>query len=410
MGNIATVRQKLSELEVLKSNRDKLSSEKKSIPNPTSSISLIQAKRYELNSYSDEALGVDVKCEEEPQKKSFVPPRHAPAKKTANHYNYNIILMLRPVVFAIVMLITFLTKNVTLFTIYLSAWLIVWIVFGYMKDKKSFSFKGFWLGFVHIFNLYKLPAYFSEKKTAEKYNSNVYPKLYEEYEKEYNEAKIAFEKESAEYEKEYAKYTENVKKRNDERKASIDKLISEYTKEANEIAEKSKKEYDEKVKSIDLQIAEIDKKIKPYSKIDESIMFDPNAYSAADIGKIVAVIDKGRASSLKEAINVYLDDQRKEDEEWQRQKEAEEMARIAEYEADQRAAEIKRHNREMEYQAEQTAKQAKKEQEVLFGMQKAQALNEARRLCQSCIYKGSCHHVILGDPPINCTKYRGNRT
>ncbi len=54
-------------------------------------------------------------------------------------------------------------------------------------------------------------------------------------------------------------------------------------------------------------------------------------------------------------------------------------------------------------------RQQEEQQKELFEMQKAQAQNEARRLCQSCRWKGSCHFVITGNPPINCKQYNGIR-
>ena len=204
-----------------------------------------------------------------------------------------------------------------------------------------------------------------------------------------------YDREVEEYVIKFAEAKAEAKKELEQFKNDENKLYEEKVSKITEKYEKERKEISQKLESLDI-------KISSYTLIDKSLFYLS--------GKIARVLEMGRADSLKEAINIALDDERKEEEEKQRRREAEEMAEIAKEEADRRvrleehqAEELRRHNREMEYQAEKQAKAEAEFRKAQLENEKNAALMRARAQCNSCYKRDKC--LLTGHPPIPCNSY-----
>ena len=129
--------------------------------------------------------------------------------------------------------------------------------------------------------------------------------------------------------------------------------------------------------------------------------------------KISNVLKQGRADTLKEAINIALEDKRKADEELNRKLEAERMEE-----------ETRRHNEAMQREAERQSEMAEAqaraaEQQAIFAQQQAiesarqtqlaqqqaeDAKRDAWKRCGRCINSSKCKWDVKGIP--NCPNYR----
>ena len=221
MADITTVYKKLVELKILKKRRRELKEEKDrlSCAKPKTKEQLIEEKEKEVAAHSDLALGITAEKPKEPEKRkvpTFRVPMEKPREKSVElPYKYNIVWMIRSVAFVILFPVFIaITGDSLMFipTIYGTVWLFLWLFAGEGADKENFKFKGVWLGFVHIFKLYRLPAYVVKKEEAAEYNKTEYPRLLkeyydverpmaEEYKKQCEIADSEYEKNVAEYEK-----------------------------------------------------------------------------------------------------------------------------------------------------------------------------------------------------------------
>lgn len=221
----------------------------------------------------------------------------------------------------------------------------------------------------------------------------------------------------------FNKYTnEKISKYFEEREI-IHAEITKYQKSYFSIVEECDKKYmqelvnltnfnaelDEKYAAMAI---EIDTKIKEIeAKLEKITVIHSDLFYLA--GRISSVLKQGRADTLKEAINIALDDQRKADEELNRQLEAERMEE-----------EARRHNeamqREAERQSEMAAAQARAaEEQARFAQQQAiesakqtqlaqqqaeDAKRDAWKRCGRCINSSKCKWDVKGIP--NCPNYR----
>ena len=259
--------------------------------------------------------------------------------------------------------------------------------------KESFSFFGFFKGFAHIIFLYKLIPYFSEKKKAEDYNENVYPKELEEFSVKKAEYQEKYDKELAEYNKKY-------NARNESRKNAIDSIVKEYEPEAEAEAARQQEEYDLKTRDFKAEIRELDAVIATYTGFDDSVAFDPKNFTTYELGALINVIEDCRASDIKEAMQLIREEERQERYEEQRREDARRQAE----EATKREAEQKRR---MEYIEERRNRELDEHNKEVEKTLKASALAQARATCMGCVMRDVCSHMITGDVPLNCTMYRG---
>lgn len=178
-----------------------------------------------------------------------------------------------------------------------------------------------------------------------------------------------------------------------------DKWFSNITQQCDKHFEKEKEpmllavkkiesDYDSKLKSIFNSAQEIK------FELDKVTIIGSEYFDRAD--KISDMLKSGRADTLKEALNLTLDEERKDREERARRSEAQllaiqnqlhnmEMKRIAEAEA----AEMMEHNRAMEASANAQLELAKK-QEARMQEQADNERRAAEMRCLSCIYNTSC--------------------
>ncbi len=162
------------------------------------------------------------------------------------------------------------------------------------------------------------------------------------------------------------------------------KLFIEYNKEYKELQKKESETRDQLTKEYN--------SIK--EKLDAVTIIQPDLFEYAY--RLSEVIRLQRADSVKEAINIVLEDVRKEEEERQRREEAyrqeeilEEQARVArdhqermERAAQERNREIEKHNREMErnarLQLEETRRQAEEDRRYNAEMERNRRESDRR--------------------------------
>ena len=172
-----------------------------------------------------------------------------------------------------------------------------------------------------------------------------------------------FTKSYADYEKEHKTLVSQIISLNAESfkskwqkfDADFSAFIEAYTKEHRESStaleqeiEKVEEEARIKLQSIDSKIEEVNKSMEQHTLIHNSLF--------EHVSKILRVLEFGRADTLKEAINIVLDDIRKDEEEAARQSEAMEREWILE----QQAIETASHNRRMQEMAEREAEESRK--------------------------------------------------
>lgn len=390
--------------------------EKINLDEPIDEEELIEELRDELDGYTDEQLDVNVSVPPKPEKKEFEAPIGRPVERSVSARNkVNYVWMARSLLLVVMLLVAIVGGNTgaTIWGTYLLGVgflaLATWL-FGAFKGNENFKFKGLFLGFTQIF---KISKYKEEKLAVDTYNRDVYPKELIEYEKKYKEAQAEYAKVEQKYEKDLAEYNAAYQAHKQAREAAEEKFMAEAEVEAKKTASELKKEYDAKVAGFDRQLKKIEEEIEAYPELDDEIIYQKDKYDSGTIRTFIEILEAGRASSLKEAINVCLEDRRKRAEERNRQQEAEERQRALEEQNDlmrerNRQAEI--HEREMARQAQIQSEIAEKESERRARAEEEQtraAQNQAnaaaRLLCSKCKRRGSC--FSSSNPPANCSRY-----
>lgn len=390
--------------------------EKINLDTPIGEEKLIKEMRGTVAGYTDEQLDVNVPVPPKPEKKEFEAPIGRPAERSVSARNMiNYVWIARSILLAVVIMIAIIGKETGGL---IASWYIIGVIvvaglsFILRKSKvgENFKFKGLFLGFPQIF---KISKYKEEKLAVDTYNRDVYPKELIEYEKKYKEAQAEYAKVEQKYEKDLAEYNAAYQAHKQAREAAEEKFMAEAEVEAKKTVSELKKEYDAKVAGFDGELKKIDEEIEAYPELDDEIIYQKDKYDSGTIRTFIEILEAGRASSLKEAINVCLEDRRKQEEEWNRQQEAEERQRALEEQNDlmrerNRQAEI--HEREMARQAQIQSEIAEKESERRARAEEEQtraAQNQAnaaaRLLCSKCRRKENCYSRF--NPPANCSRY-----
>lgn len=203
---------------------------------------------------------------------------------------------------------------------------------------------------------------------------------------------------------------------------NYDKAFLSYTKKLEEKAEEIsmayEKECSEKTQShLDKTIALHEENIAIFEQLLTSpILHKDYVFRAGDLANLLA---SGRADTLKEAINLMLDEDRKDSQEAERRAETfrreEEMHRhnaAMQSIAEQEARDARAHNIAMEKAANEQAMAMKKQAEIAektardadarMRRQESDARSEASRRCNVCANKGKCSTVGM----VNCPAYR----
>ena len=128
--------------------------------------------------------------------------------------------------------------------------------------------------------------------------------------------------------------------------------------------------------------------------------FHPDNFTEYELRDLIDVIEDCRASNIKEAMQLIREEERQERYEEQRREDAQrqaEEAALREEEQNRRMAAIERDR------LDAMEKQNRETQKIL----NASAISQARAACMGCVFKDTCSHMITGDIPLNCSKYRG---
>ncbi len=123
--------------------------------------------------------------------------------------------------------------------------------------------------------------------------------------------------------------------------------------------------------------------------------------------QIADILENGRADTLKEALNIAIDDERKENEAEQRRQEAQRQEDILRGQAEEQA----RHNREMERNAkEQAEEQARYNREMEKNAREQANKRYDTSMCSKCYnyYHGSCNQSFVRQTG-TCGAFRPNR-
>lgn len=409
MSKVSEICNWLDGLAGLIKRREDIEWEKINLDEPIDEEELIEELRDELDGYTDEQLDVNVSVPPKPEKKEFEAPIGRPVERSVSARNkVNYVWMARSLLLVVMLLVAIVGGNTgaTIWGTYLLGVgflaLATWL-FGAFKGNENFKFKGLFLGFTQIF---KISKYKEEKLAVDTYNRDVYPKELIEYEKKYKEAQAEYAKVEQKYEKDLAEYNAAYQAHKQAREAAEEKFMAEAEVEAKKTVSELKKEYDAKVAGFDGELKKIDEEIEAYPELDDEIIYQKDKYDSGTIRTFIEILEAGRASSLKEAINVCLEDRRKRAEERNRQQEAEERQRALEEQNDlmrerNRQAEI--HEREMARQAQIQSEIAEKESERRARAEKEQAQATAKLLCSRCKWKENCTNRFY--PPANCSRY-----
>ena len=269
-------------------------------------------------------------------------------------------------------------------------------VVGMVIGSVSFSMIGYWA--LVIFGIAWLFFFRKAKEVNEVLQK---AKEHVDRHREYEESKAKWEKATEEY---------------------VDGLDTEHYKEAVEKvfpqAKKFREEFLVFTSAYDLAVQPIlaeykntlQENEKEYQrkrdKINQDLDFNTNYLNAVTlihpsmfgrIDEIYAALELGRADSIKDAINIVLDDERRAREESQRQAEAQRQEALMKKQADearrQREAEERRAN-----EAQAQADAALKDRQ-----------NAARRRCRDCVHGGSCSMTVrlsFGETGDVCPSYK----
>lgn len=376
MSKVSEICNWLDGLAGLIKRKEDIEREKRNLDKPASEKVLLGRAKGKLDRYTDEQLGINVSIPpkpEEPKKTEFEAPIGRPVERSVSARNkVNYVWMARSLLLVVMLLVALIGGDTGAFIwagyllgvgfLALATWL-----FDAFKGNENFKFKGLFLGFTQIF---KISKYKEEKLAVDTYNRDVYPKELIEYERKYKEAQAEYAKVEQKYEKDLAEYNaacqereRAIKAAEEARKVAEEKFMAEAEVEAKKTASELKKEYDAKVAGFDRQLKKIEEEIEAYPELDDDIIYQKDKYDSVTVRTFIEILEAGRASSLKEAINTCLEDRRKSDESWERQYAAEEQTRAA----------------------------------------KEQAKAAARMLCTKCDKRRHCFRKY--DPPTDCDEY-----
>lgn len=210
----------------------------------------------------------------------------------------------------------------------------------------------------------------------------------------------------------------------------LDRVISvfrEYDSQFLELVkacrEKRKEQQDVTAQMLQATDKETEEKMKQIEKekdslmreMDEKELLSWNLYGEA--GRIASILEDGRANTLQEAINLALDEARKDEEERNRQEEARRQEEILE----QQAEDNRRHNAAMQRAAEEQAMamrdqaQAAQQQARAAEEQAREAKRQRERAeqqawdassrCTFCANIGKCNPAAMKNAQ-NCAAYR----
>lgn len=208
------------------------------------------------------------------------------------------------------------------------------------------------------------------------------------------------------YREDVRKICENAKRYNEEF------LI--FVSECEKAAEPIRQEYVAACKSIEEEYQRKHNEIMEKINECEAYLGSVTILHRDMFGKIGAISNAlayGRADSVKEAINIVLEDERREREEAQRRSEA--MERQAALE--RQAEEARRHNAQMEYQARlaQEEEQRRYEDQERAAEKALQGRRDAAKVrCNHCANISSCSWSVRDDfyrTGDICSSYRPNK-
>ena len=254
---------------------------------------------------------------------------------------------------------------------------------------------------VNIFNTLSVLGIFASIFLGKKHfnNKKTVKKLETEYDnliKKYNESVTRFNNALQVYEKE--------KQAGIEAAREYGKKYREYYAEAEKILES----YLNKIEDIIREQFDLCNYMQTFDLVDESY------YHL--IPRIVANLRSSRADTLKEALNIAIDEERQEQYEAQRRYEEEQRALREQMRLEAEQAEIRRHNLEMEIQAaaqaraaqdaarasEKAAEVARKQaEEARYEAKRAHekqvsAENNQLKICGRCAHYGRCGGGVVG--------------
>ncbi len=259
----------------------------------------------------------------------------------------------------------------------------------------------FFITLVDIFNFVSVLGIFasifmglrrSQDKKSLKSEEEKYSNLLQKYNDSINKFNTALQS----YEKDKAAGIEAAKE--------YGKKYREYYSEAEKIMEK----YIGKIEEITREEFDLMSYMSTFDLVDES-------YHHL-IPRIVANLRSSRADTLKEALNLAIDEERQEQYEAQRRYEEEQRALREQMRLEAEQAEIRRHNLEMEIQAaaqaraaqdaarasEKAAEVARKQaEEARYEAKRAHekqvsAENNQLKICGRCAHYGRCRGGVVG--------------
>ena len=165
-----------------------------------------------------------------------------------------------------------------------------------------------------------------------------------------------------------------------------DALIKSYINGYHERKHMLRLKYEKKKNDIDAELARL------YKELEEIGILTPTYYYLAM--DVCQVLENGRGDTLKEALNIAIDDERKEKEAEERRQEARRREEILRDQAE----EERRHNAAMEREAREQSEAARKMQEEneRHNRETEKSAREQRNktystnMCSYCAYSGSC--------------------
>lgn len=205
------------------------------------------------------------------------------------------------------------------------------------------------------------------------------------------------------------KYNDSINKFNhalqnyEKEKATGIKAAVEYGKTYRKYyaeAEKIFNSYLEKIEDITREEFELNKQIQSFDLIDESYQHLTT--------RIIANLKSSRADTLREALNIAIDEERQEQYEAQRRYEEEQRAIREQMRFEAEQEEMRRHNMELERHAATQAKAAENAANIAAEAarnQKAEdrhAKYQAGIRCRSCVNFMTCGHMQI----VNCGAFR----
>jgi len=195
-------------------------------------------------------------------------------------------------------------------------------------------------------------------------------------------------KECVDFDKSFLGFVNNTR-------AQINVAIEEQNQKRQSIEleyQKSREETQQHLNDVKQQLASIG-------------VLSPSYYYLAT--NIADILESGRADTLKEGLNLAIDDERKENEAEQRRQEAQRQADILRAQAQEQ----ERHNREMERNAqEQAQEQARYNREMEKNSRQQANKRYDTSMCSKCYnyYHGSCNQSFVRQTG-TCGAFRPNR-